>query len=384
MVYGLYMAGGRSRYLPSTNLTINGQTVAADFAYAGGSDGGCNIASGWNPHFGGGLLSIAGSGGYPTINKRNTLHNSGRVWQAASASVGDVALEDFVFEVILRVSPTTNIRSFSKRAAAGGSGWRLIHQVAVSGALHFTLQSGGSYVFVVAGGSGLSREVVHGMLFADRSGHAQWGIDGLMSGTPANVSAIGSMTTATKLVVGGDSDFSQPYNDRIMWAALWKRTDWLDTHSQAAVVAARYASLNLDAFLDYESNLIVDGDAEASGVSAWTANDDAALSKDTTAPKVGLQSLRVAYGGTALPYASQSVLTPGIWYRVTGFARGDNSVAPSIKCGASQAVASFTADSDWQAFDERFEAAAADARFYCLAASAGHVEYDQVSIQEIH
>jgi hypothetical protein len=385
MVYSLYLLGGNGATVyPSPVMTINGVSQLADFCYAGGNAGGCSISSGWKPFRMGSVLPLSGSGSIPVVHPHNTLMQAGKAWQAGSALVGDIALEDFVLELILRVSSTTNIRCFSKRSYAGGSGLRVIHQIAIGTAFLATFQSGGTSVNVGGGSAALAGDVVHAMLIADRSGSAQWAINGSLVGSPVNISSVGTMANAVRLVLGGgDSDISQVYDDRLMWAALWKRADWLDTHAQSAVAATRYVSVDLGQFLTYGPQLLVDGDAEASGVAAWTAANDAALSKDTTAPYQGSQSLRIAYGGTAMPYASQTVLTAGKLYRVTGVARGDNSVAPRLMCGASQTIKSFTTDAGWQVVDETFDAADADLRLYCVAASAGHAEFDKTYVREV-
>ena len=70
-------------------------------------------------------------------------------------------------------------------------------------------------------------------------------------------------------------------------------------------------------------NTVLDGDMEASGTSAWTAGYSATLSK--VSGYAG-QALRVAYNGTANPYASQTqTYGAGQKIRVTGYARSDGA-----------------------------------------------------------
>ena len=64
------------------------------------------------------------------------------------------------------------------------------------------------------------------------------------------------------------------------------------------------------------TELLVDGDMEAAGVSDWTVVNSATLTKENTDPYEGTQNLRVAYNAVNEPGASQSVLTSGTWYLV--------------------------------------------------------------------
>jgi hypothetical protein len=81
------------------------------------------------------------------------------------------------------------------------------------------------------------------------------------------------------------------------------------------------------------AELLVDGDMEAVGVSAWTPNADAVLTKETTNPHGGSQVLRIARDGTNNPNARQVILEFGKRYRFNGYARSDGNAIPMINSG---------------------------------------------------
>ena len=85
--------------------------------------------------------------------------------------------------------------------------------------------------------------------------------------------------------------------------------------------------------LDDFSNKIVDGYMEAAGIASWTAQNNAALTKETTTPYEGTQVLRVARNGINNPSASQNILVNGCNYRLTGWCRGDGTAVPQIWMG---------------------------------------------------
>lgn len=97
-------------------------------------------------------------------------------------------------------------------------------------------------------------------------------------------------------------------------------------------------------------NILADADMELTGTSAWTAVNNATLSKQTTAPFQGLRVLRVARNGTNSARARQSICIIGVRYRVTGYCRSDGNATPRIINGAN-VLFTGTTSTDWQRFD---------------------------------
>lgn len=126
---------------------------------------------------------------------------------------------------------------------------------------------------------------------------------------------------------------------------------------------------------------LIDGDMEAAGTAAWTAINNATLTKDVTFPQDGIQCLRVAYNGTGWPMASQYVKTIGRTYVVSGYARGNGAVAPVVRDG-STVIWTGTSSTAWQQFSVVHYATSTQAQFGTLAVSAGYVEFDNLSVRE--
>lgn len=91
----------------------------------------------------------------------------------------------------------------------------------------------------------------------------------------------------------------------------------------------------------------VDWDMEESGVTNWTAGNNATLSKQTGTPHEGTQILRVAYNGTSDPYGYQNCTKLYNEYTITGWARGDGTAYPQIRIGTIN-VWTGTTSTSWQ------------------------------------
>jgi hypothetical protein len=132
------------------------------------------------------------------------------------------------------------------------------------------------------------------------------------------------------------------------------------------------------------TQLLLDGDAEASGTSAFTTNNSAVLSKQTGTPHGGSQVLRVARGAVSQPYASQTILTVGNVYRIHGYARTDGSGGPTVvvrQNSMNSTIFLGTTSAQWQPFDATFVATATDLDLGMINGSNGqYVEFDDVVV----
>lgn len=131
---------------------------------------------------------------------------------------------------------------------------------------------------------------------------------------------------------------------------------------------------------DTGPQLLVDGDAEAVDTSAWSAMNNAALTKETTSPAQGIRWLKVAYTDTANPYAQQSgITTVGKIYRIEGYGRGDGSAQPRVS--GSSIYWTGSSSTSWQTFGVTFEAGVTLLRFWAITA-AGYSGFDGLELYE--
>lgn len=132
------------------------------------------------------------------------------------------------------------------------------------------------------------------------------------------------------------------------------------------------------------AELLVDGNMETAGVAAWTAVNSATLTKETASPHGGAQVLRIARNGSNNPGASQTILTVGKTYRVTGYCRSDGSASPRVQDSVNTAFTGTTSTS-WQAFDVIYIGGGTALRLVAITSTGTqYVEFDDVSITEVN
>ncbi|HWA51560.1 MAG TPA: DUF2341 domain-containing protein [Patescibacteria group bacterium] len=143
-------------------------------------------------------------------------------------------------------------------------------------------------------------------------------------------------------------------------------------------------TVSLDTGIRSDSILsTLDGDMEQSGTSYWTAANAATLSKDSSASHGGTQALEILCTGTGNPAARQTPLLTGKTYRLTGWAKGDGTVGPSVVV-ASGAIWTGTASTSWQFFDVSWIATSNLISLVAATSSSGKfVEFDDLTLTEI-
>lgn len=132
---------------------------------------------------------------------------------------------------------------------------------------------------------------------------------------------------------------------------------------------------------------LTDGDMEDAGTGAWTPIRSAVLTKESSSPAIGSQWLKVAYDGIDHPWALQTVLIPGVKYRVTGWAKGNGSAAPEVITinPTFTSVSSIWVGSPglfWQRFDVVFTCEATEVNIGLgFFGSSGSVGFDDVDVR---
>ena len=205
-------------------------------------------------------------------------------------------------------------------------------------------------------------------LVIDRDNNNLIGYKGLSNDYNVDISAItGDVNFSSDLYIGkyssdiaiADYDEFHYYSDRIL--------------NLEKITESYYADIN--------GNILIDGNMEAADTSAYTANNDAVLTKSTADPYEGTQALRIAYDGTANPGALQSVIESGKRYHITGRGRGDGTAKPQIYFDSISHFVG-TTSTDWQYFDFTYTSGATT-NLGLIGNSAGvgnWVEFDDIVI----
>jgi len=129
------------------------------------------------------------------------------------------------------------------------------------------------------------------------------------------------------------------------------------------------------------SHKIQDPDMEES-LSYWTAGNDATLTYETTGfHPSGVQHLRVAYNGTASPYAYQISLEIGRDYTIGGYATGDGTYAPTVSDGGLATLWTGSTTTGWQLWGPiAFTAQSNQLWFGSTASAAGYAQFDALEL----
>lgn len=220
-------------------LTINGQAVTPVFRYKGGDANATNLV----PWGYGETLTAAGSGGtfnagspYMGSNDDSFNPDGTRYYQASGNSFGDITTEDFVIECIFKTGNdiSTSNANYTVSHWVGNSGYVLF---VYNNAINFQLDASANKIITP-----ISKNTwYHCIVFVDASGSMVMYLNAIAS-TAADISSLGSLTTSTTFKIGsGNPDLS---NVSVSYAAMWKQSNWLDTHLQATIAQERFYKLS--------------------------------------------------------------------------------------------------------------------------------------------
>lgn len=233
------------------SLSINDITVTPNVRYKGGDA----TISGWAPWTYGASLSYTAGGGAITanngspllgVNDDSVLFDTNAYFSAAESSTGDIATEDFVFEMVLKIS-ANDYNIIGKRIAGAGYG------IAIAGnQIRIVLHDGSGLTFQDTANL-TPGSWYHFMAFGNRdessSNSFQMYINGAASGGGQDISARLNITSSEDFVLGARSDGFLPYDSNIAYFAMWKQTSWHQAGASgpaewATVAATRFAQLN--------------------------------------------------------------------------------------------------------------------------------------------
>lgn len=365
-------------------ITIDGVTVQPSIRLVADDATG----SAWTDTLNSNAFAITGSGGDPTFDElspgidcKRVKFNGGKRYEAASSSVGAIGTDDFVMELLFTGS-SGDPYVFSKIGSSGVSESIVLYMY--SGGLKIYLA--GSALAVDCQLSAITEGVFnHVIIFADRSGNLRAYHNGAASiaTSIASVSAINLASSGKWAVGAGAYAGDRPYSGGMSYLALWKRASWLSTASQTEVALERFARCcGVYAETAQQVDLLVDGDMEAAGTSAWGVFVAATLSKETASPQAGTQNLKVLYNGNASCYAKQTILLAGYRYRIKGYAKSDGGMLPLIGTDAATVWIGTTSTS-WQAFDFSFTNISGTTLYLGGTASSGQfTEWDSIEIYQ--
>jgi len=129
-------------------------------------------------------------------------------------------------------------------------------------------------------------------------------------------------------------------------------------------------------------NLLVDGDMEDLGVSAWTVANGT-MTKETGSPKQGGQLGRITQASSTSAYIRQSGITSYIMYRLSGWVRiTPISDACRIYGDGDPIWIGSTTPNVWEYFDFLFMLQGTYMLFYSRGPSGAYAEFDDLYMSE--
>lgn len=374
------------------NLTINGTTVTPKFRYKLGDADATDLT----PWGYGETLSRVSVATPPTyndgspglgVNDDSCKFNASDYYKKTSATASQFTTGDIVIEVvwknvdatqyIMTTQTTTGIYLYSSTSGTGNIKLKIT-------------DADGNVNVDSATDSAPGGTWNHGLVFLNRdeasTNGSQWYINGVSSGTGVDVSAVEKTLADTDFSIGDGVLPAIPYSSNIAYLAAWEQASWHQAGSAgpqewAAIAAERFAKLTgIYPSKFKRTNVITDGDMEATGTAAWTAADST-LSKDTTAPlNQGTQHLRITSTANTF-YASQNILKVGATYRITGAARSvSGSAVPSVSTGVA-GLWTGTTSTDWQEFDIKAESGHIGLFLGSPSNHPGVVDFDNVVVE---
>lgn len=229
-----------------TRMIINGETVDAMFVYRGHEA----TTSSWIAHIGEDL-TITGSGADVTVDRYTPFTNSDdravkinsttntKFYKASNNTFGNIGLDDFVFESIVKYSHIASRIYFSKYSNIGSTiGYGF------GGSFNrptITINQIGAQTNPT---SLLANHWVHLMGFGDRSGNYRWYINGDYQTQTSIVAAqTSSADSNSPFLIAGYNGLSNAGAGEISWIAGWHSPEMCGgtVEEQNAIAAERFA-----------------------------------------------------------------------------------------------------------------------------------------------
>lgn len=218
------------------SLTINGTTVTGSFIYEGK-----NVSAGnpWTATVGDNLLiapagSPSFSAGVPLTSTTDFAVTPNLTsWQAASSAFADIGTDDFVFEGLIKVSPTTARAQVFYTTTTNVGGWWIRTDNERIQALFYDTDNDLTILGTGIGDTTLSTWY-HFMIFGKQGSNAALYVNGEHSATSAAI-LDGTYTNNHAVKAVG--------RNTIAFMGMWQSPSWLDTHLQADLAKERFHRL---------------------------------------------------------------------------------------------------------------------------------------------
>jgi len=170
----------------------------------------------------------------------SVLFNESDYYLAPNTTFGQVTTEDFIVEAVFN-SGALDAQKVMLATRVGGVGYALYTTAANK--LTLAIEDVGGAIDPDT--AALDEHTwYHAICFLDRSGSAQFYINGVSSGAATAINAKnGTLDGSTALTLGSRSAGGVPYDSAVAYLAMWKGAAWLTSHLNPDTAAERFGKL---------------------------------------------------------------------------------------------------------------------------------------------
>lgn len=154
--------------------------------------------------------------------------------ETASDSVIDWGTDDVVVEMVFKINAAGVVVICGKES--GG----VVGEIQLSTLQLVCRLDDGPNLAVIASAVLVIDVFYHAALVLDRSGFAQWHINGKVNGSAVDISSVGDVHATGPFAVFARAGGTLPSQITLGYLAMWQRPAWADSHLQAAVMQERF------------------------------------------------------------------------------------------------------------------------------------------------
>jgi hypothetical protein len=228
---------------------------------------------------------------YSGSDDDSVCFNASDYYQAPNTGFGQIATEDFILEVVFQTADLVGTNSIAGTRNAG-VGWQFF-TAGVDDTLRFRMEDSGANNTVIS--AALNPYTwYYVLLFANRSGSAQFYIDGVASGAAKGIAtSVLTLDSTVAFCIGSQATGTNPFSGCCSYLALWKKAAWLTSHLNPDTAAERFRLL-----AGYWPQLAKGTAAPTVSTRAYAAYQEKIESGKSRLYLMGSEHLRVESDGT--------------------------------------------------------------------------------------
>ncbi len=160
----------------------------------------------------------------------------GKSYQLAAAATYDLTTEDFILEWFARNAIRQTGYFYTKYDGSKG----MYIDYLSAGSAQMALWGADGNTTINSGNLYFGNEWNFWQLIVNKNGYAQYSFNGVLIGTPVDVSGVGSLTSTAKATILDRWDLAAPCGCDFAYIAMYAKKNWLGTHNLPDFAAERH------------------------------------------------------------------------------------------------------------------------------------------------